>query len=190
LENFYGPCLFAAMPKLSNTRVDGARAMVDFNGQPSDPALPREGTIVMQNIDLDGHGRKWHIRAIFWKNNASISAREVTQSRDPKDKAKIPQVQAVATQYINSWLKEDWKTMNKLTYDWLSKERPLSKEVYIRDMKFDGALRPDGSVRVEFTITASPRAKMIKFIKKTGTGMMYVVKEDDTWKVRGITASL
>ena len=34
LRNFYGPCLFTKMPKLYNVRVDGARGMVDFDGEP------------------------------------------------------------------------------------------------------------------------------------------------------------
>lgn len=189
-ENYFGPCLFAQMPTLSNIRVDGSRAQVSFEGPATDPALPRKGTIAL-NFKAIGSDttRHWRIRGIFWQGSQSIGVKTMDDSPTKKDEAKEPAVRAAVTKYINGWLKGDWADMKATSYDWLSKNRPLNKEIILRSVSCKGFLRPDGSVRVAFTVTASPRMAVASLLRRTATGTMYLVKESNEWKVRGITTS-
>jgi hypothetical protein len=185
-HNYYGPCLFTEMPKLSNVRVRGGRAMIDFEGPSCDPALPRKGTIGLSNKDA-GDGKRWRVRVIFWKGAQALSVNSIERSERPKDRAQEPLVRAAAEKYLQAWLKEDWKAMQAVTWDFLNKRAPLEKEVMIRSLSCRPTARPDGSVRVTFNVTASPRAAVINLLRRSATGHIYTVKENGEWKVRGIT---
>lgn len=80
--------------------------------------------------------------------------------------------------------------MQALTFDWLGRrKRPIEQEVIIRTIALKSALRPDGSVRVDFVATVSPWTKALRLIRRKVTGTLYAVKEGGEWKIRGITAS-
>jgi hypothetical protein len=187
--NFYGPCLFTKMPILKNARVMRGVGMVDFEGEPADPALPKQGAILMNFKNL-GAGRKWYVRAIVWKGANALAAQNLAPSPTSLDRSREAAMKSAATQYLQAWLKHDWPAMGSLTFDWLGRrQRPMEKAVKIKTLKLQPAPRADGSARVNFTVTATPRAALGKFITRTADGILYAVKENGAWRIRGITAS-
>jgi len=189
LANFYGPCLFKEMPALSNPRVKGHRGLIDFEGKSTDPALPSQGTIALTLRDSRKFDR-WQVRAVIWKGGSSLSLNPFEYSSTEADRIQEGQVRASATKYLCAWLQQDWATMDHLTYDWLNRKKPMKGEFYIRSLALESALRPEGSVRVEFTARISPRLPLIGLFRHTARGLLYMVKEEGEWKVRGMTAAL
>jgi len=188
-ENFYGPCLFLRMPTLRDARASGHRGLIDFEGQPLDPALPQQGTIALTLRDSRKVDR-WQVRGLFWKGASSLTLNPFNYSPTEADRAQEAQVRAGAAKYLRAWLEEDWPTMQHMTYDWLGRKKPLRGEVYIRSLELQPALRPDGSVRVEFVASVSPRFPIVSVFRRTVRGLLYAVKEEGKWKIRGMTAAL
>lgn len=187
-ENFYGPFLFKEMPKLLNPRADGHRGLIDFEGDPIDPVLPRQGTMMMVLRD----GRKvdpWQARGIFWKRESTLSVNPFKYSPTKADKLHEPVIRDAATKYLRAWQDKDWATMQDLTYDWLSRKKPLRSEFSIRSLQLKAVPRPEGSVRVDYTAVVSPRFPIIGLFRYTAKGVLYLVKEDGEWKIRGMTTA-
>jgi len=189
LENFYGPCLFLRMPTLRNARATGHRGLIDFEGAPSDAALPQQGTITLTLRDSRKVDR-WQVQSLFWKGASSLTLNPFNYSPTEADRAQEAEVQAGATKYLRAWLEQDWQTMQYMTYDWLGRKKPLRGQVYIRSLELQPALRPDGSVRVEFVARVSPRFPVVSVFRRTVRGLLYAVKEEGKWKIRGMTAAL
>ena len=188
-ENYYGPCLFTRLPVLTNPRVERGRALIDFAGEATDPALPREGIIALIAKN-HGAGRHWHVRAIFWRGADAFSFNPISASKTAKEIGQEKHVYATAAKYLRSWLNRDWEALPEITYDWLNKTSPLQKEVILRWVKLSPSRRPDGSVRVKFTACVSPRIAVLGLIRRNANGIIYTVKENGEWKIRGITAAL
>jgi hypothetical protein len=188
-ENFYGPCLFRKMPVLSNPRAKGHRGLIDFQADSTDSALPEQGTIALTMRDSRQFDR-WQVRGIFWQGGSSFALNPFNYSPTEKDRIQEAQVKACAEKYLRAWLEEDWAMMEHMTFDWLDRKKPLKGEFYIRSLELESAPRPDGSVRVEFSARVSLRFPIVGFLRRTAGGVLYTVKEDGKWKVRGMTAAL
>jgi hypothetical protein len=189
LENYYGPSLFAEIPLLTNPRVIGHRALVDFEAKSTDPDLPKQGTLSLVLKDSRTADR-WVMRGIFWKGSSSLTLNPFKYSETPADRSQEPAVKTCALKYLRAWQAKDWQTMQFMTYDWLDRKRPLKGDAIIRSMELKGSCRADGSVRVEFTASVSPRFPIIKVFRKTVRGHIYTVKEGGVWKVRGMLVSI
>ncbi len=188
-ENFYGPSLFSGMPTLQNPRVKGHRGLIDFEGECGDPALPQQGTIAFTLRD-SRKADPWQVRGIFWKGASSLTLNPFNYSETQADRAREPLLRAAATKYLRAWREKDWETLQYMTYDWLNRKKPLRGDVYMRSLELHPALRPDGSVRVQFTARVSPRFPLVSVFRRTARGMLYAVKEDGEWKIRRMTAML
>jgi hypothetical protein len=189
LENYYGPSLFSRIPTLSKPRVKGHRALIDFDGQSSDPDLPKQGTIALVLKDSRTTDR-WVVRGIFWQGSSSLTLNPFKYSETPTDRSQEPSVKACAFKYLQAWEANDGKILQYMTYDWLNKKKPLKGDAIIRSIALQSHGRPDGSVRVEFTAAVSPRFPIVNLFRKTARGHIYVIQEEGVWKVRGMLAGI
>jgi|GEM_PF-1671852 len=189
LENYYGPSLFADPPLLTNPRVIGHRALVDFEAKSTDPDLPKQGTLSLVMRDSRTTDR-WVMRGIFWKGSSSLTLNPFKYSETPADRSQEPAVKTCALKYLRAWQAKDWQTLDYMTYDWLDRKKPLRGDAIIRSINLSARPRPDGSVRVEFTASVSPRFPIVKIFRKSIKGHIYTVKEEGVWKVRGMLVSI
>jgi hypothetical protein len=189
LENYYGPSLFAQTPLLTNPRVRGHRALVDFEADSTDPDLPKQGTLSLVLKDSRTADR-WVLRGIFWKGSSSLTLNPFKYSETPADRTQEPAIKVCALKYLRAWQAKDWETLQYMTYDWLDRKRPLKGDAIVRSIDLKARPRADGSVRVEFTASVSPRFPIINMFRKTVNGHIYTVKEDGVWKVRGMLVSI
>jgi hypothetical protein len=189
LEHYYGPSMFKQVPVLSNPRARLHMALIDFEGESTDPCLPKQGTISLVLEDTRKID-KWMVQGIFWKGAAALTINPLKCSATEADRSQEPAVKASALKYLRAWQDNDWQRMQYMTFDWVNHKRVMRSNAIVRSMDLKAFPRPDGSVRVDFTAKVSPRFPIIRILRKTVTGHVYTVKEDGVWKVRGMLAGI
>lgn len=182
LENRYGPPMFAEMPKFDAPKVDAHRARVDFTVKPSDPSLPKTGTITLVRLD-ERPEDPWAVGQVFWyeKDKLPVGVQLPKRSVTAADQAEEPKVLAAARRYAEAWRKRDYKTMDYLTYDWLARDRKPNTVVQLRSMQLgDPVASEGGEVRVNYTVELTVYRIFVRHLE----GWAYAMRENGQWKVR------
>ncbi|HUT75116.1 MAG TPA: hypothetical protein VM221_09840 [Armatimonadota bacterium] len=174
----FGPCPFARMPRLEQARVDAHRAAVSFSGAVRDGELPDEGALVLTMLD-DVKGNPWRVRQVAFFTEPPLGARIPPRSVTRRDEAQEPAATEAARRYLAAWLKGDYRTMDKLAFDWLARLRDRQPAT-IRDIEFDSTPAPGAEIKLTFT------AKVILYrvLPKTLSGTLFAMREEGRWKIR------
>jgi hypothetical protein len=178
-ENRFGPCPFTEMPHLHSPRVDAHRAGILFKGKTKDPELPDEGGLALTRLDGVA-GNPWRVRQVAYFTELPLGARIPSRSITKKDAAQEPRVVEAARQYIAAWLKGDYKTMESLAFNWLTREQDPPPGLKIRRIEFRGKPSERGETKIIFTV------KLLIFwtLPKTVEGTLFAMREDDEWRIR------
>jgi hypothetical protein len=177
-QNRYGRCPFAAMPVLDRPAVKKHQARVYFTDGYNDPSLAEHGVFLLTRIDEDTR-QPWKIGDVLWYNKPPIGVSLPRRSETRADALEEPKVLQAVKAYVAAWKSSNWETMKRLTDDWL--QRPgKGKRAVIRSVGFEFSPAPGMELRVDFTA----RLFILRFFPKTAQGTLFMVKENDEWKVR------
>jgi len=180
LENKYGPCPFAEMPRLDSARVDAHRAGILFKGRTKDPALPDQGAITLTL--LDGVTKDpWRVRQIAFFNRLPLGARVPKRSITARDRAQEPLVINAARRYVAAWLRGDYRTMNHLAFEWIPLVHQPAPGMRVRSIQFRATTAENGETKINFTA----KVTMFRVLPKTLQGTLFAMREGNEWKIRG-----
>lgn len=178
-QNKFGPCPFTEMPRLRSPRVDLHRAGVLFNGKVTDPDLPDNGGITLTLLDHVKTDR-WRVRQVAFFDKLPLGLRMPKRSITKKDEAQEPVVLRTAQRYLAAWMKGDYKTMERLAFDWLPGV-DRAPGMRVRSIQFRARPSEGGETRINFTA----KVTMYRVLPKTLEGTLFAVREDGEWKIRG-----
>lgn len=184
LENLFGPCPYAEMPRLTKNRVDSRVAALDFHGPMVDPGMPGKGTIIMRLVHEDGL-RAWRVRQIYWYENLPPKADLPDRSPTAADRAQEPRVRAAATEFIEAWQSGDYQRMDALTFHWWEIERDPPKWVELTGADLTARRSPLGGLRVDFMA----ELRILRVLPKRVRGHLWLVQENGAWRVRPLPFS-
>jgi len=179
LENKYGPCPFARMPRLQRARVDAHRAGVPFSGETKDPALPNQGAITLTLLDQVPRD-PWRVRQVAFFDELPLGARIPKRSITHKDKAQEPPAAKAAHRYIAAWMRADYRTMDGLAFNWIARMRPIPG-MRLRSIELRARHAEGGEIKITFTANVT----IFRVLPKTLVGALYAMREDGEWKIRG-----
>lgn len=182
VSDLYGPCLFARMPVLSKPRADGRVGAVDFEGPPTDAALPSTGLIVLRHTEQGGT-RAWRIRQIYWYRELPREARIPDRSRTEADREQEPALRQAAEDYLRAWLAGGYETMDRLTFHWW--EVPRERPQWVKLVGVD--VRPRSVSLAGACVDFVARLKVVGLMPRTVRGHLWLVEENGTWRVRPVT---
>jgi hypothetical protein len=178
----YGPCPFARMPYLTNIRVDGRVAAIDFQGPMTDSGLPDRGTIVFRLVEEDGL-RCWRVRQLYWYKELPPEADLPDSSPTDSDRRQEPKVRQATLDFIHYWLVADYQQMDRLTFHWWEVPRRPPGWVKFRGADLRASPTTLDGLRVDFVV----KLRVASLLPKSVRGNLWLVKENGDWRVRPLT---
>jgi hypothetical protein len=181
LANKFGPCPFTSMPRFEPMRVDAHAAGVMFRSVTDDPDLPETGAVTLTMLDGPDPSR-WRVRQVVWFDALPPGLKIPAKSVTSKDRAQEAAAIAATKAYISAWMKGDYVAMSKLHYDWLSRT-PLSKPVTGELKSVEMTVKALGGD--EYKVRFKAKVIFYRVVPIIREGVVYVLKENGQWRVRG-----
>jgi hypothetical protein len=180
LENKFGPCPFAEMPRFHSPRVDMHRGAVLFVGTSKHPNLPDEGGVTLTMLDAPQPDR-WRVRHVAFFKKLPLGFEMPSRSITRADEAQQRLVVKAASEYVAAWLKGDYQRMNDLRYDWLTRDLDPVRGLRVRSIELHGSPSAGGDTKITF----KAKVTVFRVLPKTLEGTLYAMREDGRWKIRG-----
>ncbi len=184
LQNLYGPSLFAELPELRKPRADKRIGAVGFRGPMADSSLPDKGIIVLRLVEEDGV-RAWRVRQIYWYEELPPEANIPETSRTAEDRLQEPNLRQAVTEFIEAWLRQDYETLDGLTFHWWNVPRKPPKWVTMKGADLTARPTELDGLRIDFVA----KLRFVRIIPRDVRGNLWLVEEDGEWRVRPLTFS-
>ncbi|MDO8585775.1 MAG: hypothetical protein Q7T82_01935 [Armatimonadota bacterium] len=174
-KDLFGPFAFKKAPSITDPIVRGSYAMFQWNGQPKDDKLAKNGSILLRRIN-----GKWLVRQVycFPDTPREVKLALLRKSEIREDGQAVESSKKVAEDYLRCWSVGDYETMKILSYDWTTAKRKRQFFVRASVKSLSTDLNALGETIAAFVIKFN-----IPFIDSV-QGSFVMIKEDNAWTVR------
>ncbi len=183
-KNLYGPSPFSELPEFTKPRADTRVGAIDFRGPMADSGLPSKGIIVLRLVE-ENDVRAWRVRQIYWYDKLPPEADIPETSPTAEDRLQEPSLRRAATEFVEAWLRQDYETVDSLTFHWWNVPRDPPKWVKSKGIELTGRPTELDGLRADFVV----KLRFARVIPKTVRGNLWLVQEDGEWRVRPLTFS-
>jgi hypothetical protein len=178
-ENLFGPYPFIGKPEFTRAKVDDRQALVEFTGTVDDKQFPNKGAILC--YCLDG---VWRVRQVLFYQKIPSVFNLPEKSVTEKDRKSEPVVTTLAERFLENWKRGDTAAIQQDTYRWVDRQSDLNKRITVNNYRYNGGQtrwgEPFGVYEAKLTYKWGILSYTMRF-----NGGFVMVKEDETWKIRG-----
>lgn len=173
--DFFGQSPFTTIPKISDPIVRGTYAIFRWEGTSITKPAISSGYILLRlksNI--------WLFRQLYYTVDTPDAVIKTLKKRKEtaEDKMAMPVAMAMINRYMGLWLKEDYKEMKPLWYDWTLTDRSKAPLIKPKISKISESVNNRGETVIDFKLSFFwGLAQDIK-------GTFIMLQEVGKWKIR------
>ncbi len=173
--DFFGQFPFTTPPKISDPIVRGTYAIFRWEGTSiTKPAITSGYILLRRKSNI------WLFRQLYYTVDTPGAVIKTLKKRKETadDKMALPVAMTMLNRYMGLWLKEDYKEMKPLWYDWTLTDRSKAPLIKPKISKISESINNRGETVIDFKLTFFwGLAQDIK-------GTFIMLQEDGKWKVR------
>lgn len=177
--HLFGPYPFTGLPKLSQPKVDGRQALIEFAGPVRQAPLPSRGGLLCY---LEAGA--WKVRQVLFYDQPPRTLRLPKRSKTADDRSQEPAVSSLGASFLAAWQRGDTRAVLGYWYDWPRRKDRVIRGLTARDIKVSITSAGGQEACAVYTATVTYRWGILSHSADIG-GCLFLVREESVWKVRG-----